>query len=184
MEITIYIATVLQTEDGSTSARSKAFTEREEARRHIRARYEETRQGGNVNKRILPGMFSEYAEGDLCDGALADNITPDRITVWCSDDRCRFFEATVTEQTVCTGYHVSDKEMISTLEAYCNTGRGTAAYRQTAEAISSGTHRAIQGEIWQLVREIVRAFASGRYDQRNAQAHHQAELLQSVLETR
>ncbi len=184
MEITIYIATVLQTENGSTSARSKAFSVQEEARRHIKARYEETRQGGNVNKRILPGMFSEYAECQLCDGALADNVTPDRITVWCSDDRCRFFEATVTAQTVNTGYHVSDKELVSTLEAYCNTGRGTAAYRQAAETISTGTHRAIQSEIWQLVKEVIRAFATGRYDQRNASAHHQAELLQSVLETR
>ena len=99
MKRTLFIVTVLINEDGNTSVTAKAHTDIEEARAHMHEAFRDTRQGGHVNDPVvLPGIFHDRPEDELCDGRLADFIQENSITVW--DEHHNYFEAKITEQAV------------------------------------------------------------------------------------
>ena len=78
--------------------------------------------------------------------------------------------------------NISSEEMFSFLDHYCNYRPSTSNYRETAKAISETMHRAVQNELWRFLKEIIRAIASGRYDERNALAHRQCEKIVTLLD--
>lgn len=78
-------------------------------------------------------------------------------------------------------YGVSDDEAVATLEAFCNSGRSGQDYRTVAERISAEMHRHCQNELWKFVKQLIRAFAGGRYDDRNATAHDEASAIQGYI---
>lgn len=79
-------------------------------------------------------------------------------------------------------YNVSDDEVFSTLDAYCNSNRSHADYKRFAQRIADNMHRYVQGELWKFVKHLVRAFACARYDERNKTAHEQAADVSFYME--
>lgn len=69
---------------------------------------------------------------------------------------------------------VSDNEVLSVLDSYVNSDRPYSEYEKTAQLISENMHRYCQNNLWKFIKQIIRAFASGLYDDRNKTAHHQA----------
>lgn len=84
---------------GENTSRSKVFTTREQAREHLKECYDSTRSPGHINEPlVLPGMFYDKSDSELCDGDLEDNVTPDYIEVW--DDSGCSFTGSVNEQEI------------------------------------------------------------------------------------
>lgn len=77
---------------------------------------------------------------------------------------------------------VSNEEMQSALDGFVNSGRTRTEYAQVAESISRNMHRYCQNELWKFVKEIIKAFAVGRHDERNKTARDQALELQCFIE--
>lgn len=78
-------------------------------------------------------------------------------------------------------YRVTDDEVVSALDSFCNSGRSGQDYRAVAERISTEMHRHCQNELWKFVKQLIRAFAGGRYDDRNAAAHDEASAIQGYI---
>ncbi len=74
-------------------------------------------------------------------------------------------------------YPVTDTEVFSALDALCNSNRSTQQYQALAEHISRNMHRYVQNELWKFVKQLIRAFACGGSDKRNATAHDQAQAV-------
>ena len=79
-------------------------------------------------------------------------------------------------------YNVTVDETVSCLDAFCNAGRTGTDYRRTAETISSTMHRYVQSELWKFAKCLIRAFASGRFDERNRTAHDQAQAIVTFMD--
>lgn len=79
-------------------------------------------------------------------------------------------------------YNVSDQEVVKALDAFCNSNRSQKDFERVAQGISLNMHRYIQNELWKFVKHLVRAFAVGRYDQRNRTAHDQAQDIELFME--
>ena len=79
-------------------------------------------------------------------------------------------------------YKVSDDEFFSALEGYANSNRSQKDFADMAARISGTMHRYIQNELWKFVRQIIRAFAFGRCDQRNRTAMNQALEIQTFID--
>lgn len=88
----------------------------------------------------------------------------------------------ISWRTLPAQYNVSDEEFKSTLDAYVNSNRGVSDYQKMAEDISATMHRYCQNELWKFVKALIRAFAQGRWDERNKTAHDQAADLAAFLE--
>lgn len=103
-----------------------------------------------------------------------------------SSGQTRFFIGpdtyAVVWQTIPAEYNVSDEEIYGALDAYCNSCRSPKDFQQMAEKISANMHRYCQNELWKLIKAIIRAFAQGRYDDRNKTAHHQAQDIETFME--
>ena len=84
---------------GENTSRSKVFTTRKQAREHLKECYDSTRSPGHINEPlVLPGMFYDKSDSELCDGDLEGNITPDCIEVW--DGNGCSFTGSVNEQEI------------------------------------------------------------------------------------
>lgn len=79
-------------------------------------------------------------------------------------------------------HSVSDEEIVSALDGFVNSGRSNYDYKKVAEEISMNMHRYCQNELWKFVKQIIRAFASGAYDDRNKTAHNQAQNIEAFME--
>ena len=98
---TVFIVTkqYVDLNHGENTSRSKVFTTREQARKHLKECYDSTRSPGHINEPlVLPGMFYNRSDSELCDGDLEGNVTPDYIEVW--DGSGCSFTGSVTEQEI------------------------------------------------------------------------------------
>lgn len=77
---------------------------------------------------------------------------------------------------------VTNEEVQSALDGFVNSGRTKTEYAQVAESISRNMHRYCQNELWKFIKEIIKAFAHGPYDERNKTAANQALELQGFIE--
>lgn len=85
--------------NGENTASSRSFPSREEARKYLKDCYDCTRQSGHINDPVvLPGLFADRCDAELCDGNLQDYIQPDHITVW--DGQGCSFEGKITKQEI------------------------------------------------------------------------------------
>lgn len=80
-------------------------------------------------------------------------------------------------------YGVSDDEAVATIEAFCNCCRSGEDYKRVAERISAEMHRHCQNELWKFVKQLIRAFAMGRYDERNETASNEAGAVHGYIVT-
>ena len=78
-------------------------------------------------------------------------------------------------------YHITDDEIFSALDAFCNSGRSEKNFRDVAERITAEMHRHCQNELWKFVKHLIRAFSMGRFDERNAVAHDEASAIQGYI---
>ena len=79
-------------------------------------------------------------------------------------------------------YGVTVDETVSCLDAFCNAGRTSSDFKRVAEHISDTMHRYVQSELWKFVKQLIRAFASGRFDERNQTAHNQAQAIVTFMD--
>lgn len=79
-------------------------------------------------------------------------------------------------------YGVTVDETVSCLDAFCNAGRTNSDFKRVAEYISDTMHRYVQSELWKFVKQLIRTFASGRFDERNQAAHDQAQAIVTFMD--
>lgn len=79
-------------------------------------------------------------------------------------------------------YKVSDDELFSTLEAYCNSGRTPSALGAMASRIAEQMHRAMQAELWKFIKALIRAIAGHRFDSRNQTAWREAKGIAAFMD--
>ena len=79
-------------------------------------------------------------------------------------------------------YNVTESEVFTTLERFCNSGRSPQEYEKTAKLIVENMHRYVQSRLWIFVRKLIGAYATAGSDERNAASVRQATELNSVLE--
>ena len=72
---------------------------------------------------------------------------------------------------------VSDDELITTIEQYCNMNRSQTDYDNVAVRATDKMHRYCQNEMYRLVASLIRAMATCRYDERNTRMHNRAEMI-------
>lgn len=80
-------------------------------------------------------------------------------------------------------YTVTDDEMYHALEGYINSCRDRSDYAKLAGRICVDMHRYCQAQLWKFVKELIAAFARGRYDERNKAARDQACDILGLMET-
>jgi len=88
----------------------------------------------------------------------------------------------VAWKTLPASYSVSDDEFFQCLDAYTNACRGATDFKTMAQRISENMHRYCQNELWKFIKALIRAFAQGRYDDRNKIAHNQAGDILEFME--
>lgn len=79
-------------------------------------------------------------------------------------------------------YNVTNEELVSVLEAFCNTSRTLSDFEYVATLISQKMHRYCQNELWKFVKAIIRVFANANFDKRNKVAHDQAWDIMEYME--
>ena len=72
---------------------------------------------------------------------------------------------------------VSDDELISTIEQYCNMNRTQSDYDKVAVRATETMYRYCQNEMYRLIASLIRAMATCRYDERNTRMHNRAEII-------
>lgn len=80
-------------------------------------------------------------------------------------------------------YNVTDDELVEALDAFCNSNRTGTDFLRVARRISDNMHRYCQNELWKFIKALIRTFASGRYDDRNATAHDQAGAITAFMDS-
>lgn len=78
--------------------------------------------------------------------------------------------------------NVSDEELISVIEQYCNANMSQAEYDAVAKQATQTMHRYCQNEMYRLVASLIRAMATCRYDERNARMHNRAEMIAKFMD--
>ncbi len=91
-------------------------------------------------------------------------------------------EYSITWSFVPADSHVTNEELISTIEQYCNMNRSQAEYDKVATETTSTMHRYCQNEMYRLVASLIRAMATCRYDERNVRMHNHAEMIADFMD--
>lgn len=78
--------------------------------------------------------------------------------------------------------NVSDEELISVIEQYCNANRSQAKYDAVAKQATQTMHRYCQNEMYRLVASLIRAMATCIYDDRNVRMHNRSEMIAKFMD--
>lgn len=160
-------------------------------------------QDGKIKDQVIETFDAEYKTKEFIDGLLTGELESlkrssghDGLYIRIAEGNIRDLwdkrEGTLTYVLADREYHVrfvvkpaiysvTDDEVVTVLDSFANSGRSPYVYQDVAKKISVNMHRYCQNELWKFVKAIIRAFAEGRCDERNAVAKEQATAVQDFI---